>query len=304
MNTILTIIIILLIGYLLIKYCFKSKKEKFGNTPGTIIRKIKQKTNMDILYEYWSSLKSWNKDDPNVIQAYEEQKYEIFYGAHNTSGDNDKYEPEEDYLKQMRGDDKVLWNISELNKWWDSLDDKHNKIKDEVKKEDMRLKILEFKNTPFVLIYKRMISDALIFVVTLEDPTLTDKDKFQLMYENCPYKDNPFVKKSYLKKLKEIMFDYVWSAEMKMMGTKDTPSDLDHFNQIDKDVVEYSESDIYLKGNVKQKEKDFYINNFDQEYLIGKQRINERLGLKRLLHTGYEKYYLILLIMVNHQKKV
>ena len=40
------------------------------------------------------------------------------------------------------------------------------------------------------------------------------------MYENCHYKDNPFVKKSYLKKLKEIMFDYVWSTEMKMMGLR------------------------------------------------------------------------------------
>lgn len=282
MNTILTIIIILLFGYLIIKYFCKPKKEKFGNTSSSVIRNMKKKKNMDTLYDYWSSLKKWNKEDIKVIQAYEDQKYEIYYGAYNTSGSDGKYDPNEDYLKQMRGDDKKLWNISELNKWWDNLDDKHNKIKDEVKQEELRLKIIDFKNTPYILIYKRNLSDALIFVVTIEDPTLTDKNKFQLMYENCPYKDNPFVLKSYLKKLKKIMFDYVWSAEIKMMGTKNTPAELDYFKQIDKDVIDYSESDAYLKGDVKQKEKDFYRDNFDSQYSIGRIRKNRRLGLKKI----------------------
>lgn len=283
MNTILTIIIILLFGYLIIKYCFKSKEEKFGNTtPSVVIKNIKKKINMDTLYEYWISLKQWNKEEPNVIQAYEDQKYEIYYGAYNTSGSDGKYDPNEDYLKQLRGYDKLLWNISELNKWWNNLDDKHNNITDEVKKEDMRLKIIEFKNTPYILMYKSNIEDALIFSVELEDPTLTDKNKFQLLFENCSYKENPFVLKSYFKKLKKIMFDYVWSAEMKMMGTRTTSGDLDYFKQVDKDVIDYSESDLYLNGIIKQEEKDFYSSNFDLEYQIGKLRRNKRLGLKKI----------------------
>ena len=157
MNTILTIIIILLFGYLIIKYFCKPKKEKFGNTSSSVIRNMKKKKNMDTLYDYWSSLKKWNKEDVKVIQAYEDQKYEIYYGAYNTAGVNDKYDPKEDYLKQMRGDDKKLWNISELNKWWDNLDDKHNKIKDEVKQEELRLKIIDFKLLFFCIFFDKSL---------------------------------------------------------------------------------------------------------------------------------------------------
>ena len=212
----------LLIVYLLYKKICKkkvSKKEKYTDPIQTIINEMKNKNSMDTLGEYfYETLSVGYRNNPRVKKAYEDQEAQILYGETL------------DIIKDFE-------ELSKLNIWWNTQPENVRKI-------------------PYVIRFKKLYADGLRFAFIISEKT--DKDALKLLYNNSPLKDNPAVIKAYKKRRKEILTPLVDSAKTILQGTNNKAADLDYFNQIDKDVLDFSETSDYKKSNYVKSLREVY----------------------------------------------
>ena len=211
MDLILTIVIGLLILYLLIKYFCKkkiSKKEEYTDPVQTVINEMKKKNSMDTLGEYfYVTLSVGYRNNDRVKKAYADQEARILYG---------------DKLDKI----KSFEELGKLNMWWNSQP-------------------TNLRQIPYIIRYKKMISDGLRYAFILSDES--DKDKLNLLFENSPLNTNPAVIKAYNKRRKELYVPLVDAAIERIKTGDNGKQDLDYFNQITKDIIDFSETDDYIK---------------------------------------------------------
>ena len=223
MDLILTIIIGLLILYLLIKhFCKKkvSKKENYTDPIKAVIDEMKTKNSMDSLGEYfYVTLSVGYRNNDRVKKAYAEQEAQILYG---------------DTLDKI----KSFEELGKLNIWWNRQPE-------------------DIKTIPYVVRFKTTYANGLRFAFILSDKS--DKDSLKLLYENSPLKDNPAVIKAYNKRKKEILKPLVNAAKNILEGTNNKAADLDYFNQIDEDILDFSESKDYKTSNYIKSLRELYV---------------------------------------------
>ena len=224
MDLVLTIIIGLLIFYLFCKKIFKkkvSKKEEYTDPIQTVIDEMKKKNSMDTLGEYfYVSLSAGYRNNERVKKAYADQEAKILYG---------------ETLDKI----KSFTSLADLNIWWNSQPSNLRKIE-------------------YIVKYKKMIADGLRFAFILSDES--NKDKLRLLFENSPLNKNPVVIRAYEKKRKELYTPLVDAAIARLKTGNNGKQDLDYFNQITKDILDFSETDDYLTTYGKISLKQYYIN--------------------------------------------
>lgn len=224
MDLVLTIIIGLLIFYLFCKKIFKkkvSKKEEYTDPIQTVIDEMKKKNSMDTLGEYfYVTLSAGYRNNERVKKAYADQEAKILYG---------------ETLDKI----KSFTSLADLNIWWNSQPSNLRKIE-------------------YIVKYKKMIADGLRFAFILSDES--NKDKLRLLFENSPLNKNPVVIRAYEKKRKELYTPLVDAAIARLKTGNNGKQDLDYFNQITKDILDFSETDDYLTTYGKISLKQYYIN--------------------------------------------
>ena len=224
MDLVLTIIIGLLIFYLFCKKMFKkkvSKKEEYTDPIQTVINEMKKKNSMDTLGEYfYVTLSAGYRNNERVKNAYADQEAKILYG---------------ETLDKI----KSFTALADLNIWWNSQPSNLRKI-------------------VYIIKYKKMIADGLRFAFILSDES--NKDKLNLLFENSPLNKNPVVIRAYEKKRKELYTPLVEAAIARLKTGNNGKQDLDYFNQITEDILDFSETDDYLTTYGKISLKQYYIN--------------------------------------------
>ena len=103
-----------------------------------------------------------------------------------------------------------------------------------------------------------MIADGLRFAFILSDES--NKDKLNLLFENSPLNKNPVVIRAYNKRRKELYTPLVDAAITRLKTGNNGKQDLDYFNQITEDILDFSETDDYLTTYGKISLKQYYIN--------------------------------------------
>ena len=228
MDLVLTIVIGLLIFYLFCKKIFKKKvskkkvlkKEEYTDPIQAIVDEMKKKNSMDILGEYfYVTLGVGYRNNERVKQAYADQEARLLYG---------------DKLDKI----KSFIELSELNLWWNTQDK-------------------TIRRNTYLIKYKQMISDGIRFSYILQDEN--DKDTLNLIFENSPLKENPAVVRAYKKRRKEIYTPLVDGAIERIKTGNNGRKDLDYFNQIPEDILDFSETDDYLTSWNKKSLRFFYI---------------------------------------------
>ena len=229
MDLVLTIVIGLLIFYLFCKKIFKKKvskkkvlkKEEYTDPIQTVIDEMKKKNSMDTLGEYfYVTLSAGYRNNERVKNAYADQEAKILYG---------------ETLDKI----KSFTSLADLNIWWNSQPSNLRKI-------------------AYLVKYKRMVTDGLRFAFILSDES--NKDKLQLLFENSPLNKNPVVIRAYEKKRKELYTPLVDAAIARLKTGNNGKQDLDYFNQITQDILDFSETDDYLTSYNKISLRKFYTN--------------------------------------------
>ena len=224
MDLVLTIIIGLLIFYLFYKKFLKRKflkKKEYTDPIQTVINEMKKKNSMDTLGEYfYVTLSVGYRNNERVKKAYADQEAKILYG---------------ETLDKI----KSFTALADLNIWWNSQPSNLRKIE-------------------YIVKYKKMIADGLRFAFILSDES--NKDQLNLLFENSPLKENPVVVKAYNKRRKELYTPLVEAAISRLKTGNNGKQDLDYFNQITQDILDFSETDDYLTSSNKISLKKYYVN--------------------------------------------
>lgn len=223
MDLVLTLLIGLLIFYLLYKKFYKKKvpkKEEYTDPVQTVIDEMKKKNSMDTLGEYfYVTLSVGYRNNPRVKKAYEDQEARILYG---------------ETLDKL----KSFTSLADLNVWWNT-------------------RPIALRKIPYIVKYKKMIADGLRFAFLLSDES--NKDKLILLFENSPLNKNPVVVKAYNKRKKELYVPLVDAAMKRLKTGNNGKQDLDYFNQITQDILDFSETDDYKTSWNKISLRKFYV---------------------------------------------
>ena len=175
---------------------------------------------MDTLGEYfYETLSVGYRNNPRVKKAYEDQEAKILYG---------------ETLDKL----KSFTALADLNMWWNTQPSNLRKI-------------------PYIVKYKKMISDGLRFAFILSDEK--DKNKLNLLFENSPLNTNPVVITAYNKRRKELYIPLVDAAMERLKTGNNGKQDLDYFNQITQDILDFSETDDYKTSWNKISLRKFYV---------------------------------------------
>ena len=218
----------LMVFYLIYKKCCKkkvskkkvSKKEKYTDPIQTVINEMKKKNSMDTLGEYfYETISVGYRNNSRVKKAYEDQEAQILYG---------------ETLDKI----KSFTELADLNLWWNEQS-------------------LNLRKIPYIIKYKKMISDGLrfSFILSIEN----NKDKLILLFENSPLNTNPVVIKAYNKRKKELYIPLVEAAMKRLKTGNNGKQDLDYFNQISQDILDFSETSDYKTSWNKISLRKFYI---------------------------------------------
>ena len=218
----------LMVFYLIYKkFCKKkvskkkvSKKEKYTDPVQTVINEMKKKNSMDTLGEYfYETISVGYRNNSRVKKAYEDQEAQILYG---------------ETLDKI----KSFTELADLNLWWNEQS-------------------LNLRKIPYIIKYKKMISDGLrfSFILSIEN----NKDKLILLFENSPLNTNPVVIKAYNKRKKELYIPLVEAAMKRLKTGNNGKQDLDYFNQISQDILDFSETSDYKTSWKKISLRKFYL---------------------------------------------
>ena len=276
MDLVLTIIIGLLVFYLFCKKIFKRKiprKEKYTDPIQAVIDEMKTKNSIDSLGEYfYVTLSVGYRNNDRVKKAYADQEAQILYG---------------DTLDKI----KSFEELAKLNMWWNKQPENIRKI-------------------PYVVKFKTTYANGLRFAFILSDKS--DKDSLKLLFENSPLKENLAVIKAYNKRRKEILKPLVDAAKKILQGTNNKEPDLDYFNQIDEDILDFSESKDYKTSNYIKSLRELYVEQiglrlatFTQQGKSSADSLNasdQQMGYYEWL-TELENYWLRLPEWVRHYNK-
>ena len=99
----------------------------------------------------------------------------------------------------------------------------------------------------------------MVFVFLLFFQIEKIKTNLILLFENSPLNTNPVVIKAYNKRRKELYIPLVEAAMERLKTGNNGKQDLDYFNQITQDILDFSETDDYKTSWNKISLRKFYL---------------------------------------------